>query len=115
MDIALLNTRITIQKNTVVTDSIGNHTTAWTDYYSCHATVSGENSGSRGSEEREAGTVNDHAGIDFTIRYCDAVSSLTTTNFRVLFWGEIYDLVGIDHMNNKRKSLKLRCRKVRRS
>ena len=31
MDIALLNTKITIQKNAVVTDSIGNHTNVWTD------------------------------------------------------------------------------------
>jgi len=115
MDIALLNTKITIQKNAVVTDPIGNHTNAWTDYYSCHATIGGENGSSKGSEETDAGTVNDHSGIDFTVRYCAAVSAVTSTEYRVLYGGEVYDIIGIDHMNNKRKCIKLRCRKVRRS
>ena len=115
MNIALFNTEITIQKNTAVTDSIGNHRSEWTDWYSCHATVSGENSSSMGSESADSGTINDHTGVDFTVRFCSAVSAVTTTEYRVLFGGEIYDIIGIDHMNNKRKSIKLRCRKVRRS
>ena len=115
MDIALFNTVIMIQKNAVVTDSIGNHTTAWTDCYSCHATISGENSSSKGGEDTEAGTVVDHSGIDFTVRFCAAVSAVNITEYRVLYAGELYDIIGIDHMNNKRKCVKLRCRKVRRS
>ena len=115
MDIALFNTKITIQKNAVVTDSIGNHTNVWTDHYSCHATIGGENGSSKGSEDTQAGTVTDHSGIDFTVRYCAAVSALTSTEYRVLYGGEVYDIIGIDHMNNKRKCIKLRCRKVRRS
>ena len=43
MNIAMLNERVTFQKNEVVTDRIGNHTNAWTDYYTCSATISGEN------------------------------------------------------------------------
>ena len=42
MDIALLNVRITFQKNEVVVDDIGNHRNAWTDIYSCYSTVNGE-------------------------------------------------------------------------
>lgn len=111
MNIALLNTKITIQKNTVVKDTIGNHTTVWEDYYSCHATISGE----KGNEAEKAGTVTDHSGIDFTLRYCSAVSGITSTEYRVLYDDEIYDITGIDHMSNKRKCIKLICRKVRRS
>ena len=51
MDIALMNVRITFQKNEVVTDKIGNHKNAWSDFYSCYATVSGEG----GSEKAVAG------------------------------------------------------------
>lgn len=115
MNISLLNAVITIQKNTLVTDAIGNHTNTWTDWYSCHATIGGENSSSKGGEDTEAGTVVDHSGIDFTVRYCAAVSAMTSTEYRVLYGGEVYDIIGIDHMNNKRKCVKLRCRKVRRS
>lgn len=42
MEVALLNVRITFQKNEVISDAIGNHRNEWTDYYSCYATVSGE-------------------------------------------------------------------------
>lgn len=115
MNISLLNTTITVQKSTVITDAIGNHTTAWTDYYSCHATIGGENSSSKGGEDTEAGMVVDHSGIDFTVRFCAAVSAVNITEYRVLYAGELYDIIGIDHMNNKRKCVKLRCRKVRRS
>ena len=31
MNVALLNVRITVQKNEVVVDSIGNHKNTWTD------------------------------------------------------------------------------------
>ena len=42
MDVALLNRKIKVQKNTVVVDAIGNHINEWVDFYSCYATISGE-------------------------------------------------------------------------
>ena len=39
MNIAGLNVRIMIQKNETVTDRIGNHRSAWTNYFSCWATA----------------------------------------------------------------------------
>ena len=33
MDIGLLNEKVTFQKNTVITDSIGNHKNGWEDLY----------------------------------------------------------------------------------
>ena len=39
MDIALMNVRITFQKNEVVTDKIGNHKNAWSDFYSCYGKI----------------------------------------------------------------------------
>lgn len=38
MDIALLNVKITVQKNETVVDAIGNHKNTWTDYHTCFAT-----------------------------------------------------------------------------
>ena len=35
MEIAKMNERITIQKNTTVVDAIGNHINRWEDYFSC--------------------------------------------------------------------------------
>ena len=91
MNIALLNTRITIQKNTVVTDKIGNHKTTWTDFFSCYATVNSE-SGSEVNRTAEIGP----------------------TTHRILLGDDLYNITAVDHMNYKRKSLKIWCQKVRR-
>lgn len=110
MDIALLNVKIKIEKNVVVVDEIGNRKNAWTEYYSCFATVGGEG----GRETFVIGTIVDDSDISFSIRYCKRASFINNTEYRVLFNGEIYNIVAVDHMNYKKKSLKLRCQKARR-
>ena len=95
MDIALLNVKITVQKNETVVDAIGNHKNTWTDYHTCFATVSGEG----GSEKSVAGLIVDDSDI---------------TKHRVLFEGSLYNIISVDHMNYKKKCLKLKCEKVRR-
>ena len=115
MDISHMSIKITIQKNSVVTDSIGNHINTWTDWYTCHAAVSGENGSSKGSESLKAGALSDHAGTDFTVRWCDKTKCLTTDGYRVVFAGVTYDIIGIDHMQYERRYTKLRCRKERQN
>lgn len=110
MDIALLNVKVVIQKNSVVVDAIGNHINEWAAYYSCYATVSGES----GNETAAAGTIVENADLAFTIRYCKAVDEITTDGYRIFFGGEIYNILAIDHMNYKKKSIKFKCQKVRR-
>lgn len=110
MNVALMNVRITLQRNTTAVDDIGNHLAQWEDYYSCSATVSGES----GAESVQAGTTVDSTTIDFTVRYCRASKEVNPTEFRILFNGEIYNILSIDHMNYKRKALKFRCQTARR-
>lgn len=105
MDVALLNRKIKVQKNTVVVDAIGNHINEWVDFYSCYATISGESP----NENTSAGTVVDNTKADFTIRWCKAVSEFTSDKYRV-----VYNILGIDHQNFKKKSVKLKCQKARR-
>ena len=106
MNIELLNVRIFIHKNEVISDAIGNRKNAWKDYYTCYATVS--------AESTDAGLVVDDSKIDFTIRYCKKAAALTSTGYRVQFGSELYDILAVDHMNFKRKCIKLSCQKVRR-
>ena len=110
MNIPLLNKVIIIQKQTAVIDDIGNHTNAWSDYYSCHATVSNETN----SEDEAAGVTVDNTNTDCTRRLCALSSAITSTEYRVVMDGELFDILSVDHMNFKRKSIKLRCRKARR-
>ena len=57
MEIALLNVKVTFQKNSVVSDSIGNRKNVWEDYYTCHATVSGEGGQEKGSGRIDGGGI----------------------------------------------------------
>lgn len=110
MNIELMNVRIFISKNDVVVDAIGNHKNVWSEYYTCYATVSAE----AGKEETDAGLVVDDSKVDFTIRWCKKAAAITSTEYRVQFNGQLYDILAVNHMNYKRKSIKLCCQKVRR-
>ncbi len=110
MEVSLLNVKVTFQKNEVAVDAIGNHTSKWADYYSCHATVSGEG----GSEKAVAGLVVADSDLAFTVRYCKKAAGITTDGYRVAFGDGLYNIVSIDHMNYKKKALKFKCEKVRR-
>ena len=110
MDVAALNVKIMFQKNEAAVDGIGNHLNVWRDYFSCHATVSGEG----GREMEVAGLPVSEADIHFTVRFCRVVAAVTCTGFRICFHGELYDILSIDHLNFRNRALKLKCRRVRR-
>ena len=110
MDIALLNQKVMFQNAVGVVDDIGNHTNAWEDYYECHATISGEG----GTEAEVAGVKVENADLAVTVRWCGKAAAVTSTGYRILIGGEIYDILAIDHMNYKKKSLKFKCRRARR-
>ena len=110
MEIDLLNVKVTFQKTSVVSDCIGNRKNIWEDYYTCHATVSGAG----GQERAAAGLTVAEADIAFTVRVCKRAAEVTADGFRILFQGEIYNIVAVDHMNYKKKALKFRCEKARR-
>ena len=110
MNVALLNERIVIQKNTVVTDAIGNHKKIWADYYTCACTVGGES----GSEKTAAAQVVDHSEISFTVRSCALSDAVTMDGFRIRFHEMSYNIVSIDHMNYRHKCIKFRCKREER-
>lgn len=110
MNVALLNCRITFQKNSVEVDEIGNRRNIWSDYYSCYATVNGES----GSETEIAGQTVPAANAAFTVRFCKQTESITSDGFRIRWGDELYNIASIDHQNNRRKSLKFRVERVKR-
>ncbi len=115
MDIGLLNERIDIQKNMVLIDAIGNHTNAWIDYFSCATTASGAiGDGQDGSEDEQAGQKVDTSRMNFTVRYCVKAAAVNAMEYRIIFHGEIYDIISVDYMNFKKKCMKFKCKKVRR-
>ncbi len=110
MNIAAMRVRVTFQKNAVTVDKYGNHKNEWTDYYSCYATISGEN----GQEQAVVGETVENTDMNVTVRYCSETAAITSTKFRIVFEGELYDILGINHLSFKKHAIKFKCRKVRR-
>ena len=113
MEVAAMRSKVTFQKNTATSDKYGNHKNAWTDYYTCFATIGGEGLASS-KEEQVAGTTVEDFSMTVTVRYCSKVAAITSTGYRVIFMDEIYNIENIDHLNFKKRALKFMCRKERR-
>lgn len=113
MNIAALNAKVTIQKSVVTIDKIGNHQNSYEDYFSAFATIS--NSGGKSNNETEnAGYVADIADMNFTLRYCKKFETVTSTDFRIVYNDDIYNIVKVDYLGLKKKAIKLICQKARR-
>ncbi len=110
MDIAAMNERVMIQANTVVTDRYGNHRNSWVDYFSCYATISGEN----GKEQAVVGETLESTDMNVTVRYCTQTAAVRSTTHRILFRGETYDIAAVDHLNYRKRGIRFRCRKAGR-
>ena len=111
MNIARLNIRITFQKNEVYEDEIGNHLNKWTDCYSCYASSStkiGE------AESEIASQTVSKERIDFTVRFCEEVSMIEPGTHRILLGDRIYNIISVDDMAFKHRSLKFHAELVRR-
>lgn len=96
--------RITIQKSTPGTDKAGNHVLTWMDHYTCSAYVNNLS----GKEYWEAAQVNAQKDIYFLIRYCSEIAGMDTEHYRVLFRGQIYNIIFLDNVKYQNKILKLR-------
>ena len=105
-EIARFNERISIQKNTVVTDKYGNHKNVWTDYYTCFTYASTY----QYDKENEAATTTEERTINFEVRYCPELEDLDSTHFRVAFHGDVYDIQTVDFMNYQRKTIRIVCK-----
>ncbi len=110
MKVIDLNSKIIIEKNSIVKDKIGNHKAEWKEFYLCKAKAK-ENSG---YEKNVAGNVVEKTDISFIVRFCKKTSLINQTEYRIRFNKEIYNIVFIDHMSYKNRYLKFLCKKVKR-
>jgi len=102
--------RIVIQKNRMRKDKDGNQRNEWEDYFTCWAYANNLS----GKEYWEAAQVNAQRDVYFIIRYCSEVAGMDTEHYRILFRGQVYDLVFIDNVRYQNRMLKLRASLVKR-
>ena len=112
MDIAGLRARITIQKNATVTDRYGNHTSSWTDFFSCWATAT--MSGKSAEETQKAAHTEEADRLDITVRWSSETAAVNAKQYRVLLGERIYNIIAIDEMGFRHNSRKFFCQLVER-
>ena len=99
MEIGTLNQRITILEHRIFIDEIGNHITKWEETFSLWAKVTVKTA----SETTEAGVTKEIQKLEFLVRQSPASLNINSTNFRILFRNNIYNVIGItplyDHNN----------------
>ena len=110
MHIAGMRVRITLQKNEAIMDAYGNHTSGWSDYFSCWATASSQT----GQEEEAATITSEEDRMDFTVRYSSETAQVVSTKDRIVFQDRIYDIDHVDDMGFKRNSRKFHAHLVKR-
>ena len=112
MNISGLRVRITIQKNETVVDKYGNHTSSWTDYFSCWSTAT--MSGKSAEETQNAGYTQEADRLDITVRYSSETAAVNAKQYRVLLGERIYNILGIDEMGFRHNSRKFFCQLTER-
>ena len=110
MKIVDFNRRITFQNKDVEVDEIGNHKSIWSDYLTTNSYISFQGKG----EEVFLGMEVDRSDISFTVRFQNRLKNINTSDFRILFEAENYNIISIDFMNYKNRFIKFRCSKETR-
>ena len=110
MRISDLNRKIIFQNKNVEVDEIGNHKSIWSDYLTTSSYISFQGKG----EEVFLGMEIDKSDISFTVRFQNRLKNINTSEYRILFDDEMYNIIPIDFMNYKNRLIKFRCRKVSR-
>ena len=88
MNIAGMRVRITIQKNETVVDKYGNHKSEWTNYFTCWASASKENT--KADETEAAGHTEEEDRMNFTVRWSSETDVVNSKNYRIKFGRDIF-------------------------
>ena len=104
--IARKNVRITFQKNETVIDQYKNHINTWKDFFICFAYAN-----TYSAQETGDAVITEERSITFETRYCPELTAVTSTNYRILFNGEAYNIEAVDMMNYQNKEFHFRCRR----
>ena len=107
-----LNQRIIFQRQTSSVDEIGNRLNTWSDYYTCWSAVS--TSRLNTTEKTEAAQTLEQERLDFVVRYCPQTSEVNSTEYRIIFKGQIYNIVYLDKTDFQKQMLKFSALLVRR-
>lgn len=96
--------KITFQVLTEKSDKIGWQTPEWVDFFTSWANVSGTG----GREYYSASQVNSQNDVIFKMRYSRKIAGFLTSEIRILYNGNIYDVKHIDDFQEQHRQLVFR-------
>lgn len=108
MEFANLNQRITLLEHRTVKDEIGNHITKWEEVGSMWAEVSTVNL-KTSTETMDAGVAREIRTLIFTVRQCPDLLYLNSTTHRILFRGQMYNIISVKPDYAENNYMKLTC------
>ncbi len=109
MKISRLNERITFLENTVTCDRYRNRTHSWIERFSVFASVS-----TYTANESEEKITTEERAVTFETRWCPQIADVTSTQYRISFRGDLYNIESVDMMNYQKKTVKFICRREKR-
>lgn len=99
------NKKIMLQKLEKAKDADGYDVESWVDYQSIWAYANGiSNKEFYTNFSEKAESI-----VNFTVRYSSIFSTIDTKNYRILFQGKKYNILGIDDFEFKHLTVVLRC------
>lgn len=104
------NARIIFQKNTINSDQYRNRVQTWADYFVCFAYAD-----TRGINENGNEIITEERSITFETRWCPELAVVTSTEYRIIFNGEHYNIRSVDMMNYQGRVIRFLCRREPRS
>lgn len=109
--ISKYNQRIIIQKGSACVDRRLNHTTVWEDFFPCWTYA---NTYKYDEEEEGAGTKRREETITFEVRYCSILAGVNSKEHRVIFHGDVYNIISVDMMNYQNGEISIKCKYEKR-
>lgn len=88
--------KLIIQKKTTDTDEWGNETEQWVDW----KTVWAERNELFGSEYYAAKQLGEEQTIKWTVKYVAFLEEIETTDYRIIYNSDIYDIKDTDHLQD---------------
>lgn len=104
MQAGLYRTKVVIQQKTITQDEIGNEISTWANYKTCWCYANGLS----GREYWEAAVIHQENTVEFVFRWHPYLDQVNTTEYRILFNNQIYNINLIDNIQFKNKTVKMK-------
>jgi len=88
--------RITIQKQEVTTDDIGQQISGWVDWQNAWAEINSL----YGDEYYAAAAINEQDTLKLTLRYAVFINEMDKINYQIIYKNKPYDIKNIDFLND---------------